>query len=48
MPWTEKQIKLFRAAAHNPKIAKAHHMTQAKASEMSKEGVKKSATKKRK
>lgn len=41
MPWTAKQLKLFRAAAHNPTIAKSHGLSQAKASEMSKEGLKK-------
>lgn len=41
MPWTAAQIKLFRAAAHNPEIAKKHGMSQAEASRMSKEGVKK-------
>lgn len=41
MPWTAKQLKLFRAAAHNPAIAKSHGLSQAKASEMSKEGLKK-------
>lgn len=41
MPWTEKQVRLFRAAAHNPEIAKAHGMSQKKAGEMASEGVKK-------
>lgn len=41
MPYTEKQIKLFRAAAHDPKIAKKHGMSMGKAREMSMEGVKK-------
>ena len=40
MPWTPKQNKLFRAAAHNPAIAKAHGMSQSKAREMASEGVK--------
>lgn len=41
MPYTEKQNRLFRAAAHNPKIAKAHGLSQAEASKMASEGVKK-------
>ena len=40
MHWTKEQIKLFEAAAHNPKIASKHGISQAKAKEMSKEGVK--------
>lgn len=43
MPWTAKQNKLFRAAAHNPQIAKKHGLTQAKAAKMASEGVKKKA-----
>ena len=45
MPWTEKQVRLFRAAAHNPEIAKAHGMSQRKAGEMAAEGVKKPSPK---
>lgn len=41
MPYTEKQHKLFQAAAHDPKIAKKHGMTQAEAKKMAGEGVKK-------
>lgn len=41
MPYTAKQHKLFEAAAHNPKVAKAHGMSQAEASKMASEGVKK-------
>lgn len=41
MPWTEKQHKLFEAAAHNPSIAKKKGIPQAKAKEMADEGVKK-------
>ena len=44
MPWTEKQNRLFRAAAHNPAIAASHHMSQQKAGEMAGEGIKDSAT----
>ncbi len=40
MPWTPAQVRLFRAAEHNPAIAKAHGMTQAKAGQMASEGVK--------
>ena len=40
MPYTEKQNALFRAAAHNPKIAKEHGISQAQASKMASEGVK--------
>ena len=40
MPWSPAQVKLFRAAAHNPAIAKSHGMTQAKAAQMASEGVK--------
>ncbi len=40
MPWSEAQIRLFRAAAHNPQIAASHGMTQAKAGQMAAEGVK--------
>lgn len=28
MPYTEKQRRLFRAAAHDKEIAEKHHMTQ--------------------
>ena len=43
MPWTAKQLKLFRAAAHNPAIAKSSGIKQADAERMSKEGLKKSS-----
>ena len=43
MPWTAKQLKLFRAAAHNPAIAKKTGIKQADAERMSKEGLKKMA-----
>ena len=41
MPYTEKQRKLFRAAAHNPKIAKKTGIPPAKAKEMLTHGVRK-------
>ena len=44
MPWTEKQLKLFRAAAHNPAIAKSSGIKQSDAERMSKEGLKKMST----
>ena len=40
MPYTEKQNKLFRAAEHNPDIAKRHDLTQAEAGKLAAEGVK--------
>lgn len=40
MPYTEKQKKLFRAAAHDKDIAKNNNMTQQKAKELMKEGDK--------
>jgi hypothetical protein len=43
MPWTAKQLKLFRAAAHNPAIAKSSGIKQSDAERMSKEGLKKMA-----
>jgi hypothetical protein len=39
VPWTPKQMRLFQAAAHNPQIAAAHHMSPYKAKQMSSEGV---------
>ena len=39
MPWTEKQNKLFRAAEHNPEIAKDAGIPQATAKKMAHEGV---------
>ena len=41
MPWTEKQNRLFQAAAHNPEIAKKVGIPMDKAKEMAAEGVKK-------
>ncbi len=43
MPWTEKQVRLFQAAAHNPKVAKQVGIPQEKAKEMAAEGTKKAA-----
>jgi len=43
MPWTAKQLKLFRAAAHNPAIAKSSGIKKSDAERMSKEGLKKMA-----
>lgn len=40
MPWTPKQMKLFRAAAHNPAVAESSGIKQSDASRMSKEGIK--------
>ena len=44
MPWTEKQLRLFRAAAHNPEIARRTGIKQSDAERMSKEGLKKMAS----
>ena len=44
MPWTEKQLRLFRAAAHNSDIAKRTGIKQSDAERMSKEGLKKMAS----
>jgi hypothetical protein len=41
MPYSAKQNKLFRAAEHNPKIAKKVGIPQATAAKMAHEGVKK-------
>lgn len=41
MPYTQKQHRLFQAAAHNPEIAKKVGIPQSKAKEMAAEGVKK-------
>lgn len=40
MPWTAPQLKLFRAAAHSPKIAAQHHLSPSKARKMASEGLK--------
>jgi hypothetical protein len=34
MPWTDKQVRLFAAAAHNPAISKKVGIPQGKAREM--------------
>ena len=31
MPWTDPQVRLFAASAHNPQIAAKHGMSQSKA-----------------
>lgn len=41
MPYTPKQNRLFWAAASDPKVAKEVGISQRKAKEMAKEGVKK-------
>jgi hypothetical protein len=41
MPYSAKQNKLFRAAEHNPAIAKKVGIPQATAAKMASEGVKK-------
>jgi len=46
MPYTEKQNRLFRAAAHNPKIAKSAGIPKATAKKLAAEGVKKAPAKK--
>ena len=40
MPYTEAQNRLFRAAEHNPKIAKAHGMSHETAKKLANEGIK--------
>lgn len=40
IPYSPSQNKLFRAAAHDPAIAKSSGIPQAKAAEMADEGVK--------
>lgn len=47
MPYTAKQNKLFRAAAHEKEIAKSHGLSQKQASKMASEGAKKSPPKKK-
>jgi hypothetical protein len=44
MPWTEKQHRLFMAAAHNPAIAASHGIPMEKARQMAGEGIKSSTT----
>ena len=48
MPWSDAQVRLFAAAAHNPGIAQAHGMSQSKAAGMASEGIKRGAPDKRK
>lgn len=45
MPWTKKQNKLFRAAAHNKQIAKKVGIKQSEAKRMASEGIKKTKKK---
>jgi len=45
MPYTEKQHRLFAAAANDPKIAKKYGMSMAEAKRMMKEGVKRKSKK---
>jgi hypothetical protein len=45
MPWTEKQNKLFRAAAHNHSIAQKQGIPQSTAAKLAHEGVKKDSAK---
>lgn len=40
MPWSTAQNKLFRAAEHNPAIAKSHGMSHATATKLAHEGIK--------
>ena len=40
MPWTPKQNALFRAAAHDPAIARKHGLSQSTARKLASEGVK--------
>ena len=43
MPWSPAQNKLFRAAEHNPAIARSSGIPQATAAKLAGEGVKKNA-----
>lgn len=43
MPWTEKQMRLFRAAAHDKGISKRTGIKQSDARRMMNEGVKKAS-----
>lgn len=45
MPYTEKQKRLFQAAAHNPDIAQKHQMTKRQARRLAHEGMKHSVKK---
>ena len=46
MPWSPAQHRLFMAAAHNKAIAEKHGMSQAQASKMASEGVKRTGKRK--
>lgn len=41
MPWSPEQNKLFRAAEHDPEIAREHRLSQKEARKLAHEGVKK-------
>jgi hypothetical protein len=41
MPWSEKQNRLFRAAQHDPEIAREHGLSRREAGKLADEGVKK-------
>lgn len=43
MPWTEKQHRLFQAAAHNPQFAAKVGIPPKKAAKMASEGVRRGA-----
>jgi hypothetical protein len=45
MPWSNKQHKLFEAAAHNPAVAKRVGIPQGQAQKMASEGVKRETIK---
>lgn len=47
MPYSPKAHRLFEAAAHDPAIAKARGIPQAKAAQMASEGIKRASPKKR-
>lgn len=40
MPWSEKQVRMFQAAAHNPQFAAKVGIPPKKAAKMAAEGVK--------
>lgn len=48
MPYTAKQNKLFRAAEHNPKIARDAGIPQKTAKKLAHEGVKRAPVRKSK
>lgn len=43
MPWTPAQNRLFRAAEHNPAIARKHGLSRATAKKLANEGIKRGA-----